>query len=150
LTLAVKAKVVVELGTGVGYSTDAFLTALRLTDGILYSVDINLGEPIKGTIERLKGETRVVFILGDSREVGKNWDKGNIDLLLCDSDHHPLHVLAELEIWGKFNPKLILIHDTLNSDGQWGHLYKIVKEYTESKGRIFYNLDIPYGLGVIA
>lgn len=148
--LALKAKVVVELGTGIGHSTESFLPALRLTDGRLYSVDVYPHGPggplmVKQTIQRLRGESRVTFISGDSVEVGKGWDKGDIDVLLCDTHNTG----PELEVWGRFNPKVIFVHDTLTANKEIGDTYHVAKAYAQRHGRVFFNLCIPFGLGVI-
>ena len=153
-TMALKAKLVVELGTGTGNSSNAFLAGLKVTGGMLYSVDLYPQRPdVKPTIERLKGEKRVTFIKGDSVKVGKEWDKEGIDILLCDSNHGKRHVLKELEAWGKFNPKIIFIHDTLTPDKNYGSPYFAGKEYAEKHGKVFMHLDTcpegSPGLGVI-
>jgi len=117
-----------------------------LTDGILYSIDLYPDrDPVKSTIERLRGERRIVFIKGDSVEVGKGWDKGDIDVLLCDSNHSYRHVLNELITWGK----VIFVHDTLRPEGGTGPPYDASKEYAERNGRKFLNLDFKHGLGLI-
>lgn len=109
--LSLNAKVVVELGTGMGWSTRYFLEALKITDGILYSVDLYPErDDVRPTIEAFKNESRIIFIKGDSVQVGQNWDRP-IDILLCDSDHSEQHVLNELVAWSKSNPKIIFIHD---------------------------------------
>jgi len=107
-------KVVVELGTGSGYSTRAFLNALHHTGGVLYSVDLYPEkEPIKTTLTQFKDEKQAVFITGDSIEVGRQWKNGPVDIVLCDSDHAKERVMGELDVWNQYNPKLFLIHDII-------------------------------------
>jgi|GEM_PF-3294733 len=149
-TSALKAKVVVELGTGGGYTANAFLSALNLTDGVLYSVDLNPDhEPVKSAIERLKNNKRFNLIPGDSVEAGQRWSRGNIDILLCDSDHSEQHVFDELVTWGRFNPKLIFIHDTLGVNDEKNPPYLACEKYANGSTRLFFNLNFRHGLGII-
>jgi len=143
-----KAKIIVELGTCLGFSTDAFLKGLRITDGILYSVDLHPeSEETASTIARLKDEPRFKFIANDSIEVGKTWNRGGIDILLCDSDHAKLHVLAELEIWSRFNPKIIFVHD-MWEHGKEGPPYYACLEFAAKYGKPFEIRGIREGPGV--
>jgi len=148
--LVLKAKTVVELGTGTGCSADAFLAVLRVTDGHLYSIDLYPDSPeVKGTRERLKDETRFHFIHSDSREAGRNWSGGKIDILYVDSDHGYEHVVEELEVWGRFNPTAIFVHDILNEKNEKGPPYFACVEYAKRSGRGFFPMDhFPCGLGV--
>lgn len=148
------AKTVVELGTGQGSSGDMFVKAMKITGGRVYSIDIN---PNSIGRERLKDAERITLIIGDSIEVGKRWDKGDIDVLYCDSDHSYARVIGELETWGRFHPKIIFIHDTngppparqYRKDQPHAPPFIAAKEYAEKMGRTFINLLTPEGLGVI-
>lgn len=142
------AKLIVELGTGQGYSTDAFLKAVKITDGVLYSVDKSEDEPVATTRNQLKDEDRVIFVVGDSVDFAHKWDKGNIDILLCDSDHSYEHVSRELSSWGRFNPRIIFVHDTWNPRVRCAPFYA-AKDYAEKMGKTFIDLKIRMGLGII-
>jgi len=148
--LALKAKIVVELGTGNGCSADAFLAVLRVTDGVLYSIDLYPdSSEVRGTLERLKTKPRFVFIHGDSVEAGRNWNRGSIDVLYVDSDHSYEHVLEELTVWGALNPKVIFVHDILNEKNERGPPYFACEEYARRTGKVFFPMDhFPCGLGV--
>jgi len=152
VTKALNAKVVVELGTGHGGSCGAFVTALKETGGRLYSVDINWEQEVtKLCIQKhMSRGDPVTFIHGDSVEVGKKWSKGDIDILYCDSDHGYEHVLNELETWGRFNPKIILLHDMFYGKDIIGGPYRAAKEYAEKHGKLFVVLKFEVGLGIIA
>lgn len=146
-TMALKAKKVVELGTGQGYSGGCFAIALRLTGGKLYSVDINAKNDV---YEILKDYKDIIeYIVDDSIKAGEKWDKGDIDILFCDSDHSYGRVIGELETWGRFNPKIIFIHDTLNVAKEIVDPYRAGTDYAEKHGKTFFNFPVPYGLGVI-
>ncbi len=144
-TLVVDAQVVVELGTGKGRSTRAFLAALKLTGGILHTVDKAAHPEI---IAYLENEEQVVFITGDSIEVGQRWEHGAIDILLCDSAHIYDHVMAELETWGKFNPQVIFVHDTWNN-GEPSDIHRAACDYAIKHKRKMLNLTYRRGLGMI-
>lgn len=146
LAFALNAKVIVELGTGSGMSAQAFLNALRYTGGVLYSVDLYPEEhTVKETRSRFKDEKQIVFITGDSIEVGKTWDKGKVDIVLCDSDHAKDRVLGELEVWNQYQPKIFLIHDILYQSPT-PHLappYEACVEFAQKHNRKFIYFDIP-------
>lgn len=161
-TVLLKAKIVIELGTGPGTSLEMFIKALSLTGGRVYTWDIDpkwsetfkarrrvSGEPADSLPDNY--EKYVTFNVGDSREAGLKWDKGNIDVLYCDSNHGYLHVLSELEIWGRFNPKIIFIHDTGGPGTKMilGHPLRAGMEYAEKTGKIFFNLLTHHGVAVI-
>jgi len=143
--VALNAKTIVELGTEFGRSAEAFAKAVEITGGRVYSIDI------KDCLEarnKLK-ESRVTFIKGDSIECERSWDKGNIDVLFCDSDHSFERVYGELTAWSKWHPKLIFIHDTLFPDGSLGPPYEAALEFSKKMGKKFLNFTFTHGLGVI-
>jgi len=156
--LVLKAKTVVELGTGNGCSADAFLAVMKVTDGILYSIDLHPESPeVKETLNRLKEEPRFVFIHSDSVEAGRNWNREfrsllkpyPIDILYVDSDHTFKHVLDELLVWGQLNPKVIFIHDILNERNEKWEPYFACEEYARRTGKMFFAMEhFPSGLGV--
>lgn len=160
--VALNAKVVVETGTGAGRSCDNFVEAVKKTGGWVYSVD-NYPDHISVEIVKerhLSQGNPVTFIIGDSIEVGKNWDRGPIDVLYLDSGHEYDFVVAELEAWGKYNPRIILVHDTLEADaGEQGTPvrpmviqapYWACKLYAEKHNRAFTHVGCCFtGLGII-
>lgn len=108
--LTLKPKVVVELGTGFGLATEVFSDACNIVGCKVYTIDNHPDKPqvIKAR-ERLKDRDNVVFITGDSVEVGRKWDK-QADIVFCDSLHKYEHVLNELEVWSK-KAKILFVHD---------------------------------------
>ena len=147
-TLTVKAKTVVELGSGMGGSASVFSDACKITGGKVFSVDIapKFSEQAK---KKCEGRDNITFILGDSIEVGKGWVGGKIDVLLCDSDHAYEHVIGELNVWSKFNPEIILVHDTLSPKLEVCKTYKACKDWAIQNGWKFLNLHEPCGLGIL-
>lgn len=148
--LVLRAKTVVELGTGTGVSADAFLAVLRVTNGLLYSVELYPeNEDVKKTLDRLKDEPRFIFISSDSVEAGRSWNRGPIDVLYVDSNHSYEHVLEELMVWGALNPKVIFVHDILNPDNERAPPYFACEEYAKRTGKVFVSMEhFPCGLGV--
>lgn len=155
------AKVVVELGTGWGHSTAAFTSALKNTGGMLYSVDLDFEElsyknimyasfQSRTEITRIahKNNPYVEFIKGDSVEVGKKWDKGDIDILLCDTDHTYKTVSAELETWDVYNPMIIFVHDTYHNGGRTAPC-KAAEDFAKRHKRLFVNHRFRNGLAII-
>lgn len=161
-TVLLKAKTVIELGTGPGASLETFIKAVKLTNGRVYTWDINPeyekqfrnrrvipGDPANSLPTNY--EKYVTFNIGDSRPAGRKWNKGDIDVLYCDSNHGYPHVQEELEVWGQFNPKIIFLHDTGGPGTKMviGHPIRAAMEYAKKKGRTFFNLLTHHGMGVI-
>jgi len=149
VTLALKSKIVVELGTGFGLATKTFSDACLLTGGKVYTIDIQDKFQVPSAKHSLHDRDNVEFILSDSIEAGKKWDKGNIDILFADSDHGYQHVLDELMTWEKHKPKIIFIHDTLTTDGQITPAFHAAKNYAVARNKRFVNFILPRGLGMI-
>lgn len=151
IVLSLKARIIVELGTGLGASLRAFLKGIKETGGILYSVDMYpKADDVKPTIDEFGNNEQVIFISGNSVDVGRQWNKGSIDILLCDSAHSKEHVYMELEAWMKFRPKIVFIHDTRTPKLELGPPYYGSKEYAEKTNKLWVELvsDFP-GLAVI-
>jgi len=131
LILDTKAKLVVELGTGGGESTKAIVKALEVTDGILYSVDIDANEFFAEVLEPLRkslaGNKRVVFVKDDAGYARKwlRYIRKPIDILFHDASHEYEDVYVDLLLWMKAHPKIILVHDVRNfnlppPEPRWG------------------------------
>lgn len=106
LTIAIKAKLIFEIGTGGLWSTQCFLHGLEKTDGKIISCD---------TIKRFKdfSHLRFQFINKSSYEIAKNW-KEPIDILFIDGDHRYEAVKQDYALFSPFVRKggLIIFHDT--------------------------------------
>lgn len=58
-------------------------------------------------------DTKSTFILGDSKEVAKTWDKEELSLIFIDGDHSYEEVKADIESWYPHLKKggVMLFHD---------------------------------------
>lgn len=98
--------IIVNIGAGPGTSTSTFLQYRK--DAKVYSVDIQLesspfgslvGEQTALTAMGLLDPTRYFPIHGDSKEVGRTWDKGEVDLVFVDGDHSYAGAVGDITIW---------------------------------------------------
>ena len=147
-----RARRVIELGTGSGESTEAFLLALELTRGHLWTVDIRPRDEVVGRLGKRYGK-RFTFHQGDSLDFVATWTKGKADIIFIDTSHTYEQTLRELEL---FAPLLkedgtIYLHDALShitySDPQYG-VMKAIETYREQNpGWTFKVFYTPYGLG---
>jgi len=110
---------VLNIGAGMGTSSLVLLEARD--DLYLYSIDTE-DESDLGSLRReretlqeagLWDPNRIKQIHGDSREVGKQWFKGNLDLVFVDDGHYYEHVKGDIETWLPYirNGGLIVFHD---------------------------------------
>lgn len=106
LTMATKAKLVFEIGTGGLWSTQCFLHGLEKTDGRIISCD---------TVKRFKdfSHPRFQFINKSSNEIARNW-KDAIDILFIDGNHREESIRKDYELFSPFVKQggLIIFHDT--------------------------------------
>jgi predicted O-methyltransferase YrrM len=136
--LTLNAKHVVELGTGQGWSLKYFLDALKITDGRITSIDLRPEAPdVSPTLERYKNEPKVTFMKGDSVEIGRNWNQGPVDIVLCDSNHSKEHVLNELNVWSQYSPKIMFVHDLYLPTGELAEPYFACEEFARVTGKKF-------------
>lgn len=118
LVAKLKPRLVVELGTGDGYTASAVMSALP-EDGRL--ITVNWPNPPSGDnpwryLERWMNDSRLTLIFGDTRDrevIALVPD--NIDILYIDSTHE--YACAALE-WDLYRPKLragaVVLVDDLN------------------------------------
>ena len=113
LILVSDAKVVMEIGTGEGYTAVAMSLALP-EGGVVYTVDINKVELDYPNIVTIQANS-------DSLE----WDK-ELDLLYIDGDHEYEAVLSDFNKFSKFVKKdgFVVFHDSHWKEG----VRKVVKE----------------------
>jgi len=117
-----KAKTILELGTGFGTSTIALAAAAQEVGGHVYTCDKSSKSEftncdyVKQKIEDLKLAKFCTFYIMDDLNLAEQWTKP-IDLLFIDTSHEYIHTKQELE---KFMPFLTesgecYMHDVLHS-----------------------------------
>lgn len=111
--------VAVNIGSGMGTSALALLELKN--DLYVHSIDIE-DESHFGSLRRerealqeagLWDPSRINQIHGDSREVGKTWEHGPIDLVFVDDGHCYEHVKGDIETWLPYirDGGLMFFHD---------------------------------------
>lgn len=123
LTIAIKAKLVLEIGTGKLNSTQAFIHGLNISGGNIISCD-----PVKRFKEF--NHSRFTFVNKTSNELAKTWNK-KIDILFIDGDHSYNQVEFDYKTFSPFVVKngLIIFHDT--NDPNIPDVSKFVSEIKE-------------------
>lgn len=104
---SLKAKKVIELGTRGGVSTVAWLYGLELTDGHLWSVDIDPAPELE--------HERWTFIQGSDLELSTLKQlPDDADIVFIDTSHDYQHTKAELSVykWRVRPGGRIVLHDT--------------------------------------
>jgi predicted O-methyltransferase YrrM len=130
---------VVNIGSGAGTSAVAFLESRD--DLFLYSIDLQAESSPFGCLEgerKAVEESGVVWhgrllqIQGDSQEVGRDWEQGQVDLVFIDGDHSYEGCAGDIRTWlPNLRPGGILaIHDYRkpNSDKGWAGVDAAVDE----------------------
>lgn len=130
-----RSPIMVNIGAGAGTSGLALREAR--VDAKLYTIDIRPSGPLGG----LEGERNAFDIadlrypeqiLGDSKEVGKEWDKG-VDLLFVDGDHSKDGIEGDINAWlpHVVNNGIVVFHDYENT--KWDEVKpavdKAMKDY---------------------
>lgn len=144
------AKTVIELGTRGGVSTVGWLYGLELTDGHLWSVDIDPAPEFS--------HERWTFIQGNDldRDVF-NALPDNADVVFIDTSHEYEQTCAELRVyrWKVRTGGRIVLHDT-----ELAHPYGLpirprypvkaaVEEFCAEEALTWHNYPNCFGLGVI-
>lgn len=98
--------VIVNIGAGPGTSTSTFLYYRR--DATVYSVDKQFLSNPHGSLEGeqtalkemgLRESEGYNFIIGDSKDVGKDWTGGAVDMVFVDGDHTYEGCRGDIEAW---------------------------------------------------
>jgi predicted O-methyltransferase YrrM len=120
--------VAVNLGAGSGTSGLAILETRE--DITLYTVDIRADSPLGSLKSELNAiessgieyKDRYTQILGDSAEIGRNWEGENVDMVFVDADHSEAGVRADVEAWlPRIAPMGILAFDDYGEKRKGAH-----------------------------
>jgi len=145
-----KANTTLELGVGHGVSTLALLVAASETGGTVYSVDINPCRQVAKNVRDTGLSEHWHFTCMNDLDYARQWAEKPIDLLFIDTVHSERQTSKELCAYAPLS-KNILLHDTLETDVQYGVLYGVmeaVKHYMkEDPSFQFIELRTKHGLG---
>ena len=133
---------IVNIGAGNGTSGLAFMEAradLRVT-----TIDIQLesspygclaGEEAVFRSAGFWGDPRHQQIHGDSKEVGKGWDQGPVDMVFVDGGHQYHEAKGDLDIWRTLITPggLLVVHDYEKGldNKHWPGVDRAVNDYIE-------------------
>lgn len=119
--LYIEYPIFVNIGAGSGTSTLAISEARP--DAMLFSVDVSPGGPLGGLSNEVSAFRRANIetpyqILGDSREVGKNWNREEIDFIFIDDGHGHDEILGDINAWypNMAENGIMMFHDYGSND----------------------------------
>lgn len=132
--------VMVNIGAGAG--TSSLAIAEVRPNATRYTVDISEGGPLGG-MQNEKNAFAVapslklpIQLLGDSKQIGHDWDKGEIDFLFIDGDHSQAGASGDILNWLPHIKKggVIALHDY--DAVHWPDVKKVVDELLGDKEQI--------------
>lgn len=139
-----QAKVVFETGTNVGDSTRILSTALQVTSGKLWTVDL---KPPEGEWPKTWPVQNIEFIQGDA---GKLRIKEQIDVLFLDDDHAAEAIAQRLRNLGpsvKVGGKIVL-HDSSHSEFGEG-IHAAIRSFCREQQLWYTDYPLGHGLTII-
>lgn len=145
LTIELKLKRILELGTRTGESTIAFLEAAKLIDGVVTSIDVDPCLDAKKLVSKIGLSDFWNFIQNDDLQI--DW-KEPIDHLFIDTSHTYDQTLAELQKFVKYvRPGgIVSLHDIISHP----EVLSAIQEYIKDKHNIkFYKYFNNSGLGIL-
>ena len=130
---------IVNIGAGAGTSCLALLEARD--DLNVITVDIQADASPLGGLQSernaleaagLWGLGRHIQIHGDSKEVGRTWEGGPVDLVFIDGDHSYEGCSGDVRAWGQHirTGGFLVFHDYDNAP--WGDVKGVVRDLIET------------------
>ena len=141
---AIHALRIVELGTGTGIGTRAFMEACTHTGGHLWSVD---KDPLP-VQEMLRADPRVTFVVSLTTEYAKQWS-GSVDIVYVDADHSAKSAEDDLEAWLVHSPRMFLMDDTMDLNTPHGSPLHAAEAFARRHGWTQWNIPLGTGLCVL-
>lgn len=96
---------IVNIGAGVGTSGMAFREAVG-KDAQIWTIDCSQESPIGGLMNERNafdgegyGHLYPTQICGDSQNVGRYWENGDVDVVFVDGEHSSSAVRGDIEQW---------------------------------------------------
>ena len=111
--------VFVDMGVRDGVSSNALVSAARLTGGHVYGIDWTQVNEKNVPLD----DERYTFLKAESVDTGKNWSYSNPDLVFVDTCHVESYTLCELYYWWDLLNVggLMAFHDTAWPEGKHDH-----------------------------
>ncbi len=139
-----RAKNIVELGSGTGVGTAALADYCVSVGGHLTSVDI--GETIAKS--KLGHRPEITFVVSDSVSYADRW-QGPVDVVYVDSDHSRRHALNELNGWLRHGPRMFLMDDTLDPNDPHGSPLEAALDFCAQHSWTWCNIPVGTGLAIL-
>ncbi len=123
------------INIGAGAGTSALTVAEVRPDVHIVTVDISDGGPNGGLENEINAFKNAEMegllpeqILGDSKEIGKDWDRDKVDLVFVDGDHSESGIRGDIEFWLQHIKEggIIVFHDY--SPEFWPQVMMVVDE----------------------
>ena len=145
LSVEMKLRTIVELGTRNGVSTTAFLYAAKEIGGHVYSFDIDPSVEARMTV--VKSGLQSYWTFTQANDLLAEWDSP-INHLFIDTTHTLVQTLAELQKYEKHVSRggIITMHDIVRHPGVNEALRRFVEERKDLRVYRYYNNN---GLAVI-
>lgn len=151
LAVELKAKVVIELGVRTGESTIPFLEAMQVTEGHLWSVDVEACESAKKKMKDFGLDSRWTFTMLDDISYGMHvWDRSKkADIIFVDTSHEYRQTEMEINVFEPLLRRggLMIFHDTVSFPQ--GVLKPIQEFLAKHPGYQFENHKNCNGLGIL-
>jgi len=149
LVVGMGAQKVIELGVNTGESTVAFLEALQVTGGKLFSVDIVPCVQARAMMQGYGLTKNWAFTMENDLDYVKKWDGGQVDIVFVDTSHEREQTKKEI---AAFEPLLrpggvMVFHDTVTyPTGVFEPILEFLSAHQDYK---FVNHEHCCGLGLM-
>lgn len=130
---------IINIGAGAGTSGMAFMEARE--DLHVTTIDLRREASALGSLESEElvfkeagywGQARHRQIHGDSKQAGREWAGGPVDLIFIDGDHSYEGCRGDIEVWAPHVRRggLVVLHDYANAP--WGDVQGAVHDTLEA------------------
>jgi predicted O-methyltransferase YrrM len=126
--IALQAKKIIDLGVSYEAGTSSILLlASKLTNGHVWSVDINDSDIARDKINRLGLSDNWTYTVMNDLDYIKTWDNGLIDFIMIDTSHTYDQTIAELNEYSKIVRVggNIFLHDSAKGYGFGDQVYGV-------------------------
>ena len=142
LVLRTNAKTILEIGTRTGNSARIFASALKHTDGFLFTIDHEFPSWPKPAMCKFHN---IGAFRAESLSI--KWNM-KCDIVFIDGNHSYSGISKDLEKYGKFAKKLILFHDT-NHEAHADDIQRAMIKYSMIHNLNAVTIAKGHGLGII-